>query len=170
MNKQIEMMNYLETLRKKAKISIGKLIEGIIPSRQYSRYLSGSAEIPLQTLSEVLERLHLTLFEFSAYQTNHIMVSNYEEIEFWVLIQNEKYELAYQTHYPKLVNKTLKSHIASQAIPLGIKLVEYKNNRCSHISALEEMKNIIQLDKFLKHRFVTDNDIISLYIYVQICS
>jgi hypothetical protein len=166
---QIEMMNYLEVLRKKAKMTIATLLDGIIPTRQYSRYLSGSAEIPLQTLSEILERLHLTLFEFSAYHTNHIIANNYDEVEFWLLVQSELYEQAYRNNYPSLVNKVFKSHIASQAMPLCIKLVEYKNKKISLVSAREEMKRIIQLGDLVNQQFLTDNDIISIYVYVQIC-
>lgn len=171
MDNQIEMMHYLETLRKKDGLTIDQLIEGIMPRRQYSRYLAYESSIPLNHLNDMLDKLNMTLFEFSAYCFNHIVSSdNYDEIEFWVLIQNGKYKKAYDEYYHKLINKPLKSQLAKRAVPLGMKLVAYKNNKASLMSTLTEMKEMINLDELFKRHYITDDEIISLYIYSQVCS
>ncbi|MBU0997280.1 MAG: hypothetical protein KKE16_04460 [Firmicutes bacterium] len=165
-----DVMRFVEKLRIEKKISIHDLTEGIISRRSYSRFLSPSAELQVDTLFKLLERMKLPVFEFGAYVGNSILIENIYEMYFYEYIFNELYETAYNEIYPLIKDKELKSPLAIKSIPIAIKLMEYKLNKITKAEALSAMKNVIELNTMINSKIICFDDIQALSLYTLVCN
>ena len=71
---------YLETIRKKKKLSIAEATKGIISDRQYRRYVLGESEIPYHILAEISNNLGFTVEKILG-ESESLQRKQYEYVE-----------------------------------------------------------------------------------------
>ena len=93
------LISVIEKIRIQKNIKIKDLTNGIISSRNYSRYLSNEIELSFEMLIKLLERLDMPLFLFANYSKNLAIIENIEEMHFFDTVLSGDYQKAYDLYY-----------------------------------------------------------------------
>jgi hypothetical protein len=170
MNGNRDAIVYLDIVREERKVSIQGFVEGITSRRNYSRLLSGEAELSFEMLGKFLERLGMPLYDFGLFAYNKTYLDNINEIWFHDCIRAEKYQEAYTKYYPLIKDKDWKTIYAKKTIPTAIILMDFQLKRIHKSSAIHSILNILKLSTIVNSTFITADDVEALYLFLRICN
>jgi transcriptional regulator with XRE-family HTH domain len=138
-----DLVDALESLRKKHKLSEKSLCEGIISARTYRRYIFLDSNIPYDILSQLLNRLNTSLYAFLFDTEVDLRIKYHEENKLVTLLFNDQFEEAKILHDTLDLNY-LHTSRAKTLLPLYLPKLEaylgYISELDQHAKQIEALK------------------------------
>ncbi len=165
---QVYMMNQLDFLRRQQKVSVAFLTKDITTTRSYHRYMSGGVTIAFDTLLQLLNRMKITMIDFSYYMNNRMSVDFKEEGLFVDHIIGKRYKEAQALYEEKLSDQKFHTMYADKTAPIGVIKLQYVQKKITYDEAYEQIRNILALEALLEKRIITDDDVNALYVFMDL--
>lgn len=157
-----EIMDYIERLRKNKNITQDEFIDGIVSKRQYQRYMNGECPIPFDKLNLMVDKLNTSLLNLMIIFNNEKINENRIFSEVFNAVKN-KDSKSYD-----LINKYRNYNFLADDNKIlydsAIVLNQYYHNIIKKKHALVLLKDIIDFNKILKSKNISDNQIFLLGI------
>lgn len=171
MDRYTDMMVFLDSLRINKKISKQELCKDICSTRAYSRYLTGETEVSFDILLKLIERINLSLRDFSVLYLRHIEIENNEEglFIFNVLFGCKKEVLLdeYQEVSEKLKDKVV---IYPHALPVAKLLVEYLYKNKTKEYCHDEAIKIVKYQSLIRDKIIIQESVIELSLFIYLAN
>ncbi len=169
-NSDVNILKILDDLRVSYGVSVTDFTKGVVSKRNYSRYLNGEVKINFSILSNLLEKINVSISEFSYFVANTIIVKYEYEIDFFNHVVKRDYKKASMIYEKSIKGKQLCTHYATIAIPCALIFLEYQLKQIDLQSARFKMSEVVSLDYLLNKHIYTNNLIGGLFFYSKIAN
>jgi len=170
MIKNYEIIRYIDKYRVENKIPIYQLTKGIMSTRNYSRLLPGESVLSFEDYSALLKRLRMPLFEFAMYLYNCLFFEYIHESNFLNAVDDKLYKEAYDIISPYLSEQRWGFIFSEKTLPMAIKFVEYKLNKCSLSELLAYSRDIININQIMNYSILSLDDFEAIFMFSGFCS
>ena len=165
-----EIIIALDNFRLEKRKTIQDMTEGIISPRNYSRLLKDEAEITMDVLVALLDKLNTPFEEFISYINMHKYVDSFDEDRFVYLVIFENYEKAVSKYSDVMSGKNNKSRFAEKTIPACVAYLSYINKKITLQAAKMLIEGFLDLNTIEKNKVIHEEDIYTMYLYMKIAS
>ncbi|MCF7932319.1 MAG: hypothetical protein K9K93_04040 [Acholeplasmataceae bacterium] len=169
MLKNLEIMHYIDKYRIEKGMPINQLTKGVMSTRNYSRLLSGDAELSFETYALFLNKLSIPLFEFAMYLYNCRFFETIHEAHFLDAVDEKRYKDADELIRPYMKDAAWGSVFAHKTIPLALKIVAYHLNKTTIHDLLSFSRSLIQLEQLVNESVITLDDFDSMFLFTHYC-
>ena len=165
-----EIIIALDNFRLEKRKTIQDMTEGIISPRNYSRLLKDEAEITMDVLVALLDKLNTPFEEFVCYINMHKDVDSFEEDRFVYLVIFENYDKAVSKYSDVMSSKDNKSRFAQKTIPACVAYLSYVNKKITLQAAKMLIEGFLDLNTIKKNKVIHEEDIYTMYLYMKIAN
>ncbi len=161
----LDIIKLLDGLREQRGLTLEEFTTGVVSRRNYSRYLTGEIKMSSIILTKLLEKMHLSLADFSYYVQNVNLVNYGYEITFFEFVTKKDYQKAKQIYSEKIKGKPLYTYLSETAVPAAVIILKWQLKEINIRTARRDLKQIINLSTLLNRHIYTDDIIGAIDMY-----
>ena len=165
MFKSIELMQQLDELRAKKKMKIKTFNQGIVSTRNYSRYMSGQYDVPYKILNLYLEKLDISIWGFFIYVYHQLKHRYKTQLEFIHAVKEKQIADAFLLYHR--INFHQKSEVSDLLVPLSYQELLYISGQIPKEQFIRFMMKKINIERIFDSKVISREELDGLFMVLE---